>query len=259
MSSLGPRERYFEVLDRTLELESRLERFIDGYETPDTLQAWVRSFGDHQWTQEGPLHSNATATEVFVNLWNGAQLVDPERPDLGCVLRTSDVREYLRLLRRGTDIPLPWELGNAGGPLLKFAERVGVRPVRHIIDRADWFEVVRFASPATGRLFSMRHPLASSAGGRVVFRSEAMGTQHECLVDLLETLAIDLSDFHWVSKECVPSQVPRWRLWCDDDKGSRICVATFTGRRKALGAMAQYGARDPEQTYWVEQLAGSGD
>jgi hypothetical protein len=244
---------YFRAAELTRQLVAALEAFVRGEKSSAELEAWAHGVWPSTGTQEGPIASNALATRMLINAWN-ADVREGQIP----LLRIDDALAYLSTLRRGVGKATPRLIGNAVAPFEQLTQKLAVPTERHVVDGLGWFEFAQFASPATGRSFLLDVPLQTASIGfddthRVAsFYAEALGEPRDCLVDLLETLSLDLSDLSWRAEPFDAISLPEWALWRQDDNGIKTHVSSFTGRCKARAALASFEALHHKQTYWLE-------
>jgi hypothetical protein len=247
------RADYFTAFERAGELLQRLQGFVRGDETHASLVRWAGSGWRVEHAQGGPFPLNRTATRLLVNLANASA---PGRLDQTPILRVEDAAHYIELLRRGENRKLVRLIGCSRILLQKLQLRLQLPTEREVVPGIGWCEYLRFASPASGRTFVLEESLqrSSSDGDNAYgnFSSEDQGDPRDCLIDLLETLAIDLDDLAWRAPEFERLTLPTWTLWRQDDNGSKTAMTTFTGCRKAQAALAQFEALQHKQTYWLE-------
>ena len=236
----------------------KLEAFCRGEEDAASIGHWARALwrmGDD--VQVGPLPTNGVATAILSNLYGASDKADPDDPESGPMLRRADALDYMRDVRCGwTRRVLQRPLVSVALPMATLCQRLGQAPVRHMIDGIGWFEIVQFASLGSGRVFGMRSDLGKHIDSPEAYHpaimTEESGTAFDCLVDLLETLCIDLTDLSWVAEEFAELALPEWTVFRQDDNGNRAAVATFSGRQKARAAMAKLEVGAHKQTYWLE-------
>jgi hypothetical protein len=249
---------YFNTLTGTLALIEKLEAFTRGEETQESLQAWARAVWGNDGTQLGPLRANAMATGILVNVMNGNERENGAEEQSRAMLRTEDAVQYLLNLRHGVPWSAPRPIAAVVGTMGDLARRVKVEPVRHVIDGLGWFEILFCASPGTGRVFVIRNAVSTYAKEGVyhpMISTQVQGNAQECLLDMMETLAIDRSDLSWLADEFTGVELPEWAVWRQDDNGVREELGTFTAYRKAVAAIAELEARTHKQTYWIEARA----
>ncbi|HEY0132526.1 MAG TPA: hypothetical protein VGB85_00565 [Nannocystis sp.] len=242
--------QYWRTLAHSETLVRRLQGFLAGAETHESLQAWAQA----QWTgQDSPVCGHAVATGILMNLWN-AEVRDPSFGASGPhILRRIDVVEYLWLVQRG-EVNLPTrDLGCLRATPAEVAARLGRETERHVLDGIGWCEYLRLASPGSGRVFMLERPLHAAARGSWV-RADRVADTLDVTRDLFETLTIDLADIEGFAGGFVvdPAGLPRWTLWRQDDNGIRAEVADFTGRRKAEAVWRHYESLRHKQLYWLE-------
>lgn len=179
-------------------------------------------------------------------------------------IRRSDVETYLRWLTEGPPAPVSDREHFAVLRLSpeEIAAQLGLCTVHWWLDGIGFLHTVRFVSAGTGRPFE--------AGSQVYAFSEPgehrswISTQPPCdsvaLLDLLDTLCIDLSDIPMLDgkpgwNEAISVEgLPRWRLMRQDDNGRRFEMETFTAPRKARERLQAYEALHHKQIYWLEAL-----
>lgn len=249
MEHTGPGSEYARNFDRTLELIAKLEAFVEGRETTASLQAWAHALWDADGTQEGPIRLNGHATGVLINVFNGDQREDTV--EAAPRLRARDALDYIRTLRAGLERPMTRTVATLEAPMNEWVSRLALDPIRHVIDGLGWFEFVQFASPATGRVFSLRNALEAFALGDPLLSTTADGGAADCLMDLFDTLCIDSRDFAWLAPEFEAATFPTWRLLRQDDNGIVAEVERFTGYRKAAASLRKLEASKHKQTYWL--------
>jgi hypothetical protein len=243
---------YFEVLEGTLELIARLEAFVRGEVTGQALQTWALE----QWQRvphgQGPLLPNRIASHVMDDLTGAGREMDTGQP----IFRRVDAELWLRELRQGRNRDLVRYVASPNVPFEHFVQQLKLPTERHIIPGIGWHEFLYFASPATGTVFLIRVPLEDYTivpEPKVpLFCVQGDASPLTCLVDLLETLAIDRSDLSWVADEMATSELPTWALWRQDDNGNEALVQSFTGYRKARAELARFEALGHKQTYWLD-------
>ena len=201
------------------------------------------------------IRGHGTAHSVLESLIN---LDDEERE-----VRRSDVEAYLRWLTEGLQAPLPDD------PLVvlrltpdEIASVLSLRAVRWWLDGLGWVSEVRFVAPGTGRPFS---------AGWLDYSPPELGEHLSCittdhaqdaqaLLDLFDTLALDLSDVPAVhgkpgwNEAISVEELPRWRLMRQDDNGRRFEIETFSAPRKARERLRSYEALHHKQIYWLEPV-----
>jgi hypothetical protein len=247
------RADYFTAFDRTGELLQRLQGFVRGTETHASLVRWASSGWRIEHAQGGPLGLNRTATRLLANLANGGAL---GRLDQAPILRVDDAAHYIELLRRGESHKLTRLIGCSRILLQDLQQRLHLPTERQVVPGIGWCEYLRFASPATGRTFvleeSLQRPSGDGDNAYGNFSSDDQSDARDCLIDLFETLAIDLDDLAWRAPEFEKLTLPTWTLWRQDDSGIKTAMTIFNSCRKAQAALAHFEALPHKQTYWLE-------
>jgi len=242
--------QYWTTLAHAETLVGRLQAFLAGVETHESLQAWAQAL----WTEQAsPVCGNAGATAILMNLWNAATREPPGDESRPYVLRRVDVDAYLYRLQRGDREAPTRDLGCLRASPAEVAARLGRETERHVLNGVGWCEYLQLASPGSGRVFMLERPLDAAARGSWVYADRAVDAL-DAARDLFETLAIDLADLESFAREFVvdPATLPCSTLWRQDDKGVRAAIAGFTGRRKAEAALRAYESLHDNQVYWLE-------
>jgi hypothetical protein len=242
--------QYWTTLTRVELLIHRLQAFLSGGETHESLQAWAKAL----WIeQESPVSGHAAATAILMNLWNAATREPPGDDSCPYILRRIDVDAYLYRLQRG-DQKLPThDLGCLHATPADIAARLGRETERYILDGIGWCDYLRFASPGSGRVFVLERPLRAVARGSWVYVDQAADPL-DTARDLFEALTIDLADLDAFASRFIidPAALPRWTLWHQDDHGARRELASFTSRRKAEAALRRHESPPHKQFHWLE-------
>lgn len=242
--------QYWVTLAHTETLVGRLQAFLAGGETHESLQTWARAL----WIeQESPVRGHAVATGVLMNLWNAATREPPGDDSRPYILRRIDVDAYLHRLQRGDREGPPRELGGLRPTPADIAARLGRATERDVLAGIGWCEYLQFASPGSGRVFMLERSLDAVGRGSWVYADRATDAL-DAVRDLFETLALDLADLEGFARDFVveTASLPRSTLWRQDDNGFRAEVAGFTGRRKAEAALRHYESLHHKQFYWLE-------
>jgi len=244
---------YFTAFERTSELLGKLEGFLRAEETHASLERWAQSALPAGSTHGAPIGLNRAATRVLTSLCSATTL---HAIDQTPIFRAEDARDYMALLRRGEGRKLTRLVGSLTASLPRIQQQLRFPTEREVAPGVGWLEYLRFASPATGRTFLLEQRLQRFGGEPEVVQgrlsTEDDGDAHECLFDLLETLAIDLTDLGWRAPEFELVKLPEWVLWRQDDNGVKTAVGTFSGCRKAQAALAGFESLHHKQTYWLE-------
>lgn len=240
----------------TEQLIVRLQAFLDGRETHESLRTWAgAAWRDHQ---QGLARTNRTARLILSNVACAADRHPPGDESQPYILRAVDVVEYLRKLQRGDMTGPVREVAMLSMPLPIFAERLGLDTDRYILDQLGWFEYLQFASPGSGRVFVLSRPLEFFDQGRSLVEFVPLGPfdPQDVLRDLFETFIVDHEDLVWLADDFdnICESLPRQTLWRQDDNGNRFAVATFTGARKAEAALQHFAALKHKQFYWLEDV-----
>lgn len=93
--------------------------------------------------------------------------------------------------------------------------------------------------------------MAPEEGERTMLAVQGDADDTALLQAVLEAAGLDLDDCLMVADHIDRAAFPRWVLWRQDDNGTRVEVATFTGRRKADDQAARMEAGGHKQLYWV--------
>lgn len=231
----------------------RLQALLDGHETHTSLKAWAvetwQSAGEY-W--QGPIALNRTATHVLGDLLDADARMPPGDAAAPHVLRREDIVRALDELRRGVLVPPLAEIGVLRYPLLTFIAALDLPTERHILDGIGWYEYQQFASPGTGRVFVLSgpidHPPSSEYGPQIA--ANRPDDVNEVLLDLFETLEIDLADIE-LYDAFTTHTLRELRLWRQPADGARTLVATFTGLRKAMAALRRCEAAANSEPHWL--------
>lgn len=233
----------------------RLQALLDDHETHASLKAWAvetwRSAGEY-W--QGPIALNRTATHVLGDLLDADARMPPGDAAAPHVLRREDIVRALDELRRGVLVPPLAEIGVLRCPLPAFIAALDLPTERHILDGLGWYEYQQFASPGTGRVFVLSgpidHPPSSEYGPQIAANRSDDGV-NEVLLDLFETLEIDLADIA-LYDAFTSHTLPELHLWRQPADGAPTLVATFTGLRKAMAALRRCEAAANREPHWLE-------
>jgi hypothetical protein len=240
-------ESRFDTARLTLEMVALVERFLDGHATRVELCSWAhripKTHGQY------PLVHNGAAYALHTCLWNLDEM-GPDGDDP--LVRRVDLVDHLRAVRSGEPRLDPDEIATLTLTPHAIAARTGTEVIRMVIEGLGWYEVVRFASPATGRCFvaaaRMRDPARAQSEVRTYRYPAAEDERSRVISDLLDALGIDLDET--VQTSCSPAC--RWRLMRADDNGNTAVVATFTGYAKARAHLETYEKKAHKQTYWID-------
>jgi hypothetical protein len=239
-------EKRFDVASLTLEMVARVERLLDGRATREQLCSWAHEV---QKTHGRVFVHNAAADALHTCLWSlDETLANTDEP----LVRRVDLVDHLRAVQSGEPKLDSEEIAVLTLTLHEIAVRTSAQATRIALDGIGWFEVVRFASPATGRCFvagaRLQHPPHPQSSVRT-YRYPATEEERARVVsDLLDTLSIDMDEAVW--SQCRPAR--RWRLMRADDNGNTALVAELTGYAKARAQLAAYEERAHKQTYWID-------
>jgi hypothetical protein len=240
-------EKRFHVASLTLEMIALVEQFLDGRATREQLCSWARevqkAHGVSAFGRNGP------ASALHGCLWNlDETMPNSDEP----LVRRIDLVEHLHAVRRGAPRLDVEEIATFTLTPQALAARTATQVIRVLEDGIGWFELVRFASPATGRCFVAAAPLQGSEPARSRVSADrhpaSEDERSKVLSDLLDTLGIDMDETVWSS--CLPAG--EWRLMRADDNGNTAVVATFTGYAKARAQLATYEKKGHKQTYWID-------
>ena len=242
---------YYEIFDATHELLARLRRFASGDMTHEALGAWARAAWRPEHGQAGPLAGNPRATALLLDAFNAEDRHDPRDADSPRIFRPRDATEALRWFHAA---PLEGEPAVIGHFWLDFdrVARQVERPTRRsVVDGIGWHEDLRFASPGTGRRFSLARCLPQR-GPRVTASTESGGDPADVLADFAETTGCDDAELeHRAAPFDVP--LPRWALHRQDDNGNEFVVSTHASRVRACSERDRFAARMHKQLYWVSR------
>ena len=181
--------QYWATLAYTEKLVGRLQAFLAGSETHESLQAWAKAL----WTEQAsPMYGHAWATAILINLWNAATREPPGAESDPYTLRRIDVAVYLGGLQRGDRVPTR-DLGGLRATPADIASQFGRETERHVVDGIGWCEYLQLASPGSGRVFVLERRLEGAVRGSWVYVDRTAGTL-DAVRDLFETLTIDLAD-----------------------------------------------------------------
>lgn len=139
-------------------------------------------------------------------------------------------------------------------PAPRVHRSAGSTTERHILDGLGWYEYQQFASPGTGRVFVLSGPIHHSPSGEYgpqIAANRPDDGVNEVLLDLFETLEIDLADI--ALYDAFTSHTLReLHLWRQPADGAPTLVATFTGLRKAMAALRRCEAAANSEPHWLE-------
>jgi len=240
-------EKRFEAASLTREMVALVERFLHGQATREELCSWAHKVpkvhGPSVFVHNGP------ADALHTCLWNLDEMMpDTEEP----LVRRVDLVDHLHAVRCGEPRLDPDEIAALTLTPHAIAVQTATQVIRIPVEGPGWFEVVRFASPATGRCFVAAARLRHSGHAESVVRTYRYPASEDersrVLSDLLDTLAIDTDETLWSA--CAPAG--RWRLMRADDNGNAALVATFTGYAKARAQLETYEKKAHKQTYWLD-------
>jgi hypothetical protein len=226
-----------------------LRAFVAGRASRAEVAAFTRAIWPDTSKQGGPFPGNGSAATVFDSIWNAE-----ERSGDSYVLREEDFRDYLRLLTEGEPFARAPRVAQVRATAERIARALERTTSRFWVDGLGWHESVRFSSPYTGRAFDAVGPLWPPADNAVVDVRATTEATPELIVDLLDTLAIDLDDLF----DPPNLDLGSWSLWRQDDNGVRAVVATFSARVKAQRALAKFEALPHRQMYWLEERVAGG-
>lgn len=240
-------EKRFDVARRTLEMVALVEQFLDGRVTREELCSWAHSVGK----THGRLVfvHNGVADALHTCLLN----LDETMPNTDePLVRRLDLIEHLHAVRNGEPRLDPDEIAALTLTPHDIAARTAAQVTRLAVDGLGWFEVVRFASPATSRCFvaaaALQGPLHAHSWVRTYRYPASDEERAKVMADLLDTLSIDMDETVW--SQCRAAR--RWRLMRADDNGNTALVAELTGYAKARAQLAVYEKKAHKQTYWID-------
>jgi hypothetical protein len=240
-------EKRFDVASLTLEMVTLVEQLLDGRATREELCSWAymvsKTHGRSAFVHNG------AADALHTCLWNLDQTMpNTEEP----LVRRVDLVDHLHAVRNGEPPPDPDEIATLSLTAHEIAARTAAQVIRVAVEGLGWFEMVRFASPATGRCFVAFARLRDVEPAKSMLRTYRYPTaddkRSKVMSDLLDTLSIDMQEIVW--SQCRPSR--RWRLMRADDNGNTAVVAEFTAYAKARAHLAQYEKKAHKQTYWLD-------
>ena len=240
-------EKRFDVASLTLEMVALVQRFLDGHATREELCSWAHQIQNVHG--HFVFARNGAADALHTCLWNlDERMPNTEEP----LVRRVDLIDHLTAVRSGEPRFDPDEIATLTLTTQAIAERTGTPVIRIAVEGLGWFEVARFASPATGRCFVAFARLQDAPNAQSSIRTHrypAAGEERaKVLSDLLDTLGIDMDETVW--SECRPSR--RWRVMRAEDNGNTALVAEFTGYAKARAHLAIYEKKAHKQTYWID-------
>ena len=244
---------YFETQSRVAAIAARLESFVAGRESAESLSNWASALWADGGSEKGPVPSNRVATHALIDMMNASVSVGGAP-----AYRAVDASTCLQELRRGPDVPLGQNLATSAIRVDEVATRLALKSRRSVLDGLGWQAAVKFASLATGRAFAAHQSLEESAGpaAPLSFVCREGEDIHDALIDLVETLACDLADLDWVHPIAAVDRLPKWVLMRQDDHGVVVEVEAYSGRRKAEAALRHFDALTHKQTYWVVAAPG---
>lgn len=220
-----------------------LRDVLSGAASRQDLLDFTRRLWPDTSRQGGPFQRHGAAAIVFDSIWNIL-----EREGDGWFVRDADLARYVEWLTLGDDRIPRRSLARSHSTAPEIARQLGGLPTTRLwLDGLAWLEVVRFASPATGRRFAATS--SWSLGGPSEAGLDADEEGREVIDDLFDTLGIDDTDVSY----CATPPTAGWQLWRQDDHGSRVVVASFTGYAKAMASLGSLERLSHKQTYWVEE------
>jgi hypothetical protein len=239
-------EARFEATRVTAEMVGLVEQLLAGRTTRHELYVWAEKLVyPHR-----PLAFHTAAARGLLSclLDLHSQLDDGPR------VRDVDLAAHVEAIRMGWPPFDPEAFATLALTAREVATRIGREIQRYYVDGLGWMEICEFASPATGRRFSVHRPLHDAASAMVTRVSTfalppAAADRAAVLADLFDTLTIDMDEITW--SDIAPSE--RWRLMRSDDNGNTQLVRRFSGYAKARKALAEYEAKLHKQAYWLER------
>ena len=240
-------EKRFDVASLTLEMVGLVEQFLDGRATREQLHLWAHRV--QKTHGRSAFVHNGVADALHTCLWNlDETLPNTDEP----LVRRVDLIEHLQAVRSGEPQLDPDEIAVVTLTAHEIGARTNAQVTRIPVEGLGWFEVVRFASLATGRSFVAFARMQGAPRVQSSIRTCRYPADDEkrskVMSDLLDTLGIDMDETVW--SQCRPSR--RWRVMRADDNGNTALVAEFTGYAKARAHLAIYEKKAHKQTYWID-------
>jgi hypothetical protein len=240
-------EKRFDVASVTSEMVALVEQFLDGQATRGQLCSWAHRV--QKTHGRSVFMHNGAADALHTCLWNLDEMMpNTDEP----LVRRVDLVDHLHAVRIGEPRLDPDEIATLTLTPHEIAARTAMEVTRMAVEGLGWFEVVRFASPATGQCFvafaRLQRPAHARSSVRTYRYPAADGERAKVMSDLLDTLGIDMEETAW--SQCRPPR--RWRVMRADDNGNTALVAEFTGYAKARAHLAVYEEKAHKQTYWID-------
>lgn len=225
-----------------------LQEFSGSSADRQRIYDWAHHVFDGR-SQDNVFDGHPTAEVVFFCLWN---ILDCDPRTDEPLVRKHDTEAYLRWLLSPA-FPAR-DLGHFVALNFSFdelARRVKVTPVRELVSGWGWLETVQFASLVTGMSFVSFRSISSPVDhdNALVF-FEQSADRYRALIELFETLEIDLADVKHMPIEVTP----QWVLLRQDDNGNRFVVEHFVTGSAARRRLAQFESMSHKQMYWVEPI-----
>jgi hypothetical protein len=141
-------EKRFDVASLNLEMVALVEQFLDGRATREQLCSWAHQV--QKTHGRSAFVHNGVADALHTCLWNlDETLPNTDEP----LVRRLDLIEHLHAVRSGEPQLDPDEIAVLTLTPHEIAARTAAHVTRIAVEGLGWFEVVRFASPSTGRYF----------------------------------------------------------------------------------------------------------
>ena len=159
-------EKRFDVASLTLEMVALVEQFLDERATREQLCSWAHKV--QKTHGRSAFARNGVADALHTCLWNlDETLPNSDEP----LVRRIDLVEHLHAVRNGEPQLDPDEIAVLTLTPHEIAARTRAQVTRIPIEGLGWFEVVRFASQATGRYFVAFARLQRAPNGQSAIRT----------------------------------------------------------------------------------------
>lgn len=180
--------------------------------------------------------------------------VDVAGYDLPGEARRSDLGVYARELAEGVVLAVQYA-GLAKGDIDDWARRLGTQVVRRGEDGLGVLDTIRFASPATGWVFTAYSPVdrsrVSESSGWLTLHAPR-GARELAVVDLVESFLWDVIEAPDSTLEIDLDVLPVVALMREDDNGNRVEIRTFRSYTGAMREAQRFEALGHKQRYWVD-------
>ena len=226
----------------TAEAVREMRAAIDAH-LRDAMSA--EELADFGYRSKARVRGNAHAVGCAVDLGE-------YRPESGT--RREDVVHYARELAMGLSLDVE-EAGALHLSTARIAERAGTPVVRRASNGLGVIDTTFFASPATGRTFSVWStisPMIPSPAHDWAHLCVPRGDRTLGLIDVIETMFWDVIEEAESTFEMDIDVLPVVALMREDDNGNCVEIRTFRSYTGAMREAQRFEALGHKQRYWVD-------